>query len=167
MKRRTWVIAGLGAVLLLVNALIAHKESVLASGDTVLVELAPVDPRSLMQGDYMALDYALAQKEAPRDDGRMVVRLDKDRIARFVRFDDGTPLAADQHLLAYKRRITLRTSIFGSWRRTRTQIGPDAFFFQEGRASLYTGARYGELKVTTSGQSVLVGLRDGALVALR
>ncbi|XOT97907.1 GDYXXLXY domain-containing protein, partial [Alcaligenes pakistanensis] len=30
-------------------------------GQTVLLELAPVDPRSLMQGDYMSLNFALSQ----------------------------------------------------------------------------------------------------------
>jgi uncharacterized membrane-anchored protein len=167
MKPRTLVIGGLGAVLVLVNVMIAQKEAVLASGDTVFVELAPVDPRSLMQGDYMALDYALAREEAPRDDGRMVVRLDERNIARFVRFDDDAPLIPGQHYLTYKRRVNLRWSIFGTWRRTRTQIGPDAYFFEEGRAAAFSRARYGELKVTKSGHSVLVGLRDANLIALR
>ena len=27
----------------------------------MLLELAPVDPRSLIQGDYMRLDYAIAR----------------------------------------------------------------------------------------------------------
>lgn len=84
-----------------------------------------------------------------------------------MRFDDGSPLEGDQHLLAYKRRVTLRRSIFGTWGRTRTQIGPDAYFFEEGRAEVFARARYGELKVTKSGRSVLVGPRDGGLVALR
>ncbi|MFX7329222.1 GDYXXLXY domain-containing protein, partial [Acinetobacter baumannii] len=35
----------------------AQKEMLLKEGQLVLLPLAPVDPRSLMQGDYMALRY--------------------------------------------------------------------------------------------------------------
>ncbi|MET0351671.1 MAG: GDYXXLXY domain-containing protein, partial [Rhizobacter sp.] len=45
------------------NVGIARKEALIAHGRTVLVELAPVDPRSLMQGDYMRLNFRLP--EAP------------------------------------------------------------------------------------------------------
>src|SRR5690606_39326084 len=43
---------------------VVHKQRVLATGQTVLLELAPVDPRSLMQGDYMQLSYAIADEDA-------------------------------------------------------------------------------------------------------
>jgi uncharacterized membrane-anchored protein len=46
-------------------------------------------------------------------------------------------------------------------------VGTDAFHFQEGQGASYARARYGELRVGTSGTSVLVGLRDSALVAVR
>ncbi|MFO7603571.1 MAG: GDYXXLXY domain-containing protein, partial [Gammaproteobacteria bacterium] len=47
--------------LLLVNVSIYHKQQLLANGQVVYVELGPVDPRSLMQGDYMALRFQLGQ----------------------------------------------------------------------------------------------------------
>jgi hypothetical protein len=50
------------ATLGLVNVQIWEKETVIARGQPVFVELAPVDPRSLMQGDYMRLAY-----RGPRD----------------------------------------------------------------------------------------------------
>lgn len=40
-------------------------ETLLRQGRTVYLELAPVDPRSLMQGDYMALSYQLEREIAP------------------------------------------------------------------------------------------------------
>ena len=49
------LIAGL-AVLALVNLGIYQREQLLTRGQIVLLDLAPVDPRSLMQGDYMRLD---------------------------------------------------------------------------------------------------------------
>ena len=47
-------------ILALVNWSIWSKEKLLADGRNVYLELAPVDPRSLMQGDYMALRFKLA-----------------------------------------------------------------------------------------------------------
>jgi uncharacterized membrane-anchored protein len=134
--------------LLLVNVLIVQKERVLAGGETVLLELRPVDPRSLMEGDYMALRYRIADTTSPRRSGRMVVRLDERHVARFVRFDDKTPLQAGEKLLRYRER------------EGRVKLGAEAFYFQEGHADRFQRAAYGELKVTPGGDSVLVGLRD-------
>ncbi|MBO4530385.1 MAG: GDYXXLXY domain-containing protein [Paludibacteraceae bacterium] len=39
---------------------IVQNEKVLSKGEIVLLELRPVDPRSLMQGDYMSLQFRLA-----------------------------------------------------------------------------------------------------------
>ena len=50
-----FVIALLGAV----NYKVQQFEDVLANGKPVVLKIAPVDPRSLMQGDYMVLNYAI------------------------------------------------------------------------------------------------------------
>ncbi|UYO75286.1 GDYXXLXY domain-containing protein [Halomonas qinghailakensis] len=62
-KRNRWiVIVATAVVLAVVNWAIWQKEHHLAEGEIVYLELAPVDPRSLMQGDYMALSFALANR---------------------------------------------------------------------------------------------------------
>jgi uncharacterized membrane-anchored protein len=147
------VLGGLIAILALVNWQIVAKERVLRDGELMLLELAPVDPRSLMQGDYMRLDYAIARELTNRSgfpaDGRVVVANDQNGVARFVRQEEpGVPLGAAEHLLRYRRRG-------GSVR-----IGTDAFYFQEGQADRYTGAHYGELRVDATGEGLLIGLRD-------
>ena len=156
MMRNAVIFGGLAVALLGPTALIIQKEALLASGKTVLLELAPRDPRSLIQGDYMALDYAMSRQLAdsvarwPRT-GRLVVRRDFADVARFVRrHDDGAPLAAGEQLLVYRTRDS------------QLRVGSDAFHFQEGDAPRYAGARYGELRVAADGESVLVGLRDSA-----
>lgn len=160
-RTTTVLVAGLVLVLGAVNYAIADKEQLLRSGTTLLLELAPVDPRSLIQGDYMRLDYAMARRTEvgagygwPRD-GRMVVILDDQGVAQFVRRYEGGSLAAGEHLLRYRVRGN------------RLRIGSDAYFFEEGNASRYTGARYGELLVDDGGESVLVGLRDAERNRLR
>ena len=54
-------IALLGIIMILgvITLNIVKYETHLTSADTVLLELAPVDPRGFMQGDYMTLSYAL------------------------------------------------------------------------------------------------------------
>src|SRR5687768_8711777 len=121
--RSAFVFGGLILALAVPNYAIVQKERLLQNGTTVLVELAPVDPRSLMQGDYMRLNYAMSagfvvQGDVPRD-GHFVVRLDENGVARFVRVHrPGVPLVAGEHRLQYRRRGN------------RVRIGTDAFFFQ-------------------------------------
>ena len=158
--RRALVVAGLVVVLGVSNALIVEKEQLLADGQPILLELAPVDPRSLIQGDYMTLDYAIARQLGdsartwPRT-GEIVVRVDSLGVARYVRRHRATGLLQPgERLLTYRRH------------HGRVQVGTDAFHFQEGHASRYSGARYGELRASRSGTTVLVGLRDSALKRL-
>lgn len=152
MVRTAVILGGLAFALLVPTALVVQKEHVLRSGTPVLLELAPVDPRSLMQGDYMVLDYAISRerdKNTTAADGNMVLRLDANGVGTFVRFDTpDTPLAPDELKLRYRLR------------KERYRLGAESFFFQEGHADRYENARYGELRVADSGASVLVGLRD-------
>lgn len=142
-----------GMTLLVLGAvtyLIMKKEDTLANGRTMLLRLAPVDPRSLIQGDYMALRYAIA-RDVPRaqlkkDKGHIVVSVDVNDVAKFVRVHKGEPLQQGEYLLFYRSRGELR-------------LGAESFMFQEGDAKLYEGAKYGELRVDGSGACVLVGLR--------
>lgn len=156
MRRIVAVAAGV-LILAAVNWTLHSRERLLAEGRVVLLELAPVDPRSLMQGDYMALAFAVANEPALRRapiDGRMIVALDERGVGRFVRRDDGSPLAPGEIALRYRVRDG------------RVKFATNAFFFQEGRARDYAGARYGELRVSPSGEVLLTGLRGGALEPL-
>lgn len=47
-----------------------------------------------------------------------------------------------------------------------SRLGAESFFFQEGNAKYYTGAKYGELRVAENGDSVLSGLRGKELEKL-
>ncbi len=155
MRRLSFRLVTLG-VLLAMNLLIVQKESVLRSGTRMYLRLAPRDPRSLMQGDYMVLNYEMTdrfRRDGPREDGHLVVKVDADDVAQFVRVHDRTPLAAGERLLRYRVRDQVR-------------LGAESYFFQEGHADRYSQARYGELRVAPSGESVLVGLRDEAFRAL-
>jgi uncharacterized membrane-anchored protein len=110
-----------------------------------------------MQGDYMALRFALANAVAGSagvGDDHLVVRLDERSVASFVRVDDGTPLAPDELRLRYRIR------------NGEAKFATNAFFFQEGDAELYDSARYGEFRVDDDGELLLTGLRGRALEPL-
>ncbi len=159
MNRKALILPGLLLALALPGYAVMQKERLLASGQTVLIELAPVDPRSLIQGDYMRLNYAIsraidAQASWPRD-GAIVVTLDSTGVATYVRRDDSSPLRPGERRLRYRMRDG------------RVRVGSDAFFFQEGDARRYERARYGELKVDADGSSVLVGMRDSLAAPIR
>ena len=57
---KAMAVTSLLLILLTVNALVYQQEKLLSDGEKILLKLRVVDPRSLMQGDYMALDYELA-----------------------------------------------------------------------------------------------------------
>src|SRR5262249_45444061 len=105
---RKLVAIGVGAIVLLaVNWVIFSRERLLAEGQVVSLELAPVAPRSLMQGDYMALRFSTADsvgREKDPIDGRIVVRLDPQGVGRFVRLDRGETLAEREVALRYRVR---------------------------------------------------------------
>ena len=159
-KRNRWiVIIATAVVLAVVTGAIWQKEHHLAEGEIVYLTLAPVDPRSLMQGDYMALRFALANRiriQHPIDqqtaaDGSVVVWLDEASIAHFQRLDDGTPLADDERRLRYRLR------------HGQVRFATDAFFFQEGHAERFESAEYGQFRLNAQGELLLVALYDEAL----
>ena len=159
MRKAIAILAGL-AVLGAANWTIYARERLLAEGAVVLLELAPIDPRSLMQGDFMALRFKVevdafgpARKE-DLTDGRIVVKRDARGVAAFVRRDAGEPLAADELRLRYRVRDG------------RVKFATNAFFFQEGHARLYERARYGEFRAARDGDLLLTHLRGEALERL-
>ena len=54
---KTVLAVNLVLVLLFFAFSVVQKETLIGKGTEVLLRLAPVDPRSMMQGDYMALNY--------------------------------------------------------------------------------------------------------------
>jgi uncharacterized membrane-anchored protein len=140
-------------VLAAINYSIVQKERQLSSGTRMYLALAPVDPRSLMQGDYMQLRYELAELMPDAEyarQGALVVALDEMGIASFVRLHGSEELRPGEHLLRYHRRGV-------------PYIGAESFFFEEGQAERYEAAAFAELRVDAAGKSVLVALCDAEL----
>lgn len=149
------------AVLAVANVGIWQKEALIAHGQPVYVALAPVDPRSLMQGDYMQLGFRLPDDVEVGPEGmlaaqrpRVVARRDARGVATLLRLDTGAALAADE----LRFELTPKN---GRW-----VLVTDAWFFKEGEAERWARARFGEFRVDAAGRALLVGLRGADLQAL-
>ncbi|MCL6266608.1 GDYXXLXY domain-containing protein [Flagellimonas myxillae] len=149
-------------VIILVNLLIVlgllgnsvfKKEQLLSDGTMILLELAPVDPRSLIQGDYMRLRYGISgdiDYDSITKTGFCVVTLNADNTVDQFRIQEKkSPLEANEHLINYTKK-----------RWNDINIGAESYFFQEGEGEKYENAKYGGVKVDGNGNSLLVGLYD-------
>lgn len=163
--KRVIAIVGLVLCLALINWKIVEKQAHLADGKIVLLELAPVDPRSLMQGDFMALRYAIGnkigsavradttanQQKRTSIDGLAWVKLDENKVAQLdsvaLNLDQASP---DPNLVALHFRM----------RQSKIQLGTNAYFFQEGTGSAYETAKFGQFRVNKNGELLLTDLVD-------
>lgn len=134
-----------------IGGLVVDKEQTLAHGRRVLLPLQPRDPRSLAQGDYMALRTAVARDAQDAIDAPGAVR------ARFVVADvDANDVATFVHLGEEAGAGQVRLKLQGHQRDVR--IGAEEMFFAEGDADRFSKARFGEVRVDDDGDVVLVGL---------
>lgn len=153
------VVASLGAA----NFAIWQKETLIARGQPVYVALAPVDPRSLMQGDFMRLEFRLPPDAMDRSTSAgqrgvrpyVVAQRDARNVATLLRVDGaGRPLGADEFRIELAPRD-------GRW-----ILVTDAWFFREGDAARWADARFGEFRVDADGKALLVGMADAQLRAI-
>ena len=139
MQRNIAILCGI-VVLLLINTLIIQKERHLSNGTPVLLELAPVDPRSLMQGDYMNLRFSITDKiskELSQEyghipafyDGFVIVSRDSKNIGSFVRISETQNHNNGELALQYRIR------------KNQIRFATNAFFFQEGDAKIFEEAK--------------------------
>lgn len=164
--RAHWGIAlSLLLTLVAANGSIWQKEQLIQHGQAVFVPLAPADPRSLMQGDYMTLNFLPRfSANAPELDmdreafnfehPRMVFKRDAQGILSAQGPDQGQALAADEVAIQLVPKN-------GRW-----IVVTDAFYFKEGEAERWAAARFGEFRVDASGKALLVGLRGEGLKPL-
>ena len=160
MRSRILLWGGLALVLLISSGIVAMREMLLRDGQIMLLELAPRDPRSLMQGDYMTLRFSLANQIYARyqDDfptELALVKLDEDHVATLIDLLPAPkPTTENTYVLQFQKR------------RNSVQISTNAYFFQEGLADQYAQARYGVFRVSPDGKALLSHLLDEKMQAL-
>ena len=171
--RKTIAVIALILVLVGINLSIIKKEKHIAFGEIAYLQLRPVDPRSLMQGDYMALRFSMAdrikenlpkntegktwreRRKVKGQDGHVIVTLDEKRIATFKAIykedSEHTELAKNELKMQYRIR------------NGRVKFATDAYFFQEGTAKTFEQAKFGQFRVNREGGLLLTDMYDEKL----
>lgn len=162
MKKYSRILIIVNLLLLLgyFNWSVFKKEQTLKDGQLVLLELAPVDPRSLMQGDYMRLNYKESasdlKDEKTTSRGYAILSTDSNQVGKIIRLQESLEPVNNGELIVKYKLIN-----------GRLVLGAESFFFEEGQDTLYQRAKYGGLKVDGKGESLLVGLYDGDFELIR
>lgn len=153
--------AWIGIFLLFFVFSVHQKEKLLENGQRVILAMHPLDPRSLMQGDYMTISFDIEndirrerQAQSKKDkfllenEGTVIVTPDKNGIFHFARFDNSEALKEQEVRLMYRVK------------RWGIQIGPGSFFFQEGQEKPFGKARFVELRAGKDGEVLFTHLLD-------
>ncbi|HJF27148.1 MAG TPA: GDYXXLXY domain-containing protein [Acinetobacter lwoffii] len=160
----------------LFSALILQHEWHLKNSQSMFVELMPVDPRSILQGDYMVLSYQLHFGAAARQSSQQSfsdLRIDdfenQSQVLSYVQLDKQRRVimtSFDQRLLGGSAAFS--KLVLKNPRNTFESLYPAAnsFMFAEGLESCYRNAKFAELKVQENGEAVLVDLVDQQLNSL-
>lgn len=173
---------GLLLALVVANHGILQRERILSDGRVLLLELQPVDPRSIMQGDYMALRFAVVDDIRDALDPECAKWRGTSRAGALKCI--GTDLRSSEWNVAKDGYVVVDIAADDIGRFVRVQPSPrslaagevavryrardwweiriasNAWFFPEGQAERYAPARYGELRVNEDGEALLTGLRD-------
>ena len=160
--------------------MIGRHEWHLTHSDSIYVKLKPVDPRSILQGDYMALNYQLyfaelspamelIEDHLPSDTAKAYF-YNQPSILSYVQLDAQRRVIQtcfDPQLLndypGASAKLVLRNP-----HNTFEGLYPAArsFLFAEGLEPCYRNAQFAELKVRENGQPLLVNLVGENLKAL-
>lgn len=154
-----------GFQFLILFGVIGFKQYTLAAGETVLLEVQPVDPRSLFQGDYVRLSYDISTLDTstlagddyfgPRATVYVELAPADDGYWHAVAVFDERRAVPDGHVLIKGKTQDGR---FGfSDRRVRVEYGIEEVFVPEGSGRAVETTRTGlglEVKVDRFGNAV-------------
>ena len=151
-----FLIVLLGAV----NYKVQQFEDVLATGKPVVLKIAPADPRSLMQGDYMVLNYAilseLQQSQFSSESNEsnettgidelspsgkkayILVHLDKNHVA--------TLCEAQSEIPTDFKHCTPNVYLPIRYKGWSPELPSQDYFFAEGKGEYYAQAEYAEYR---------------------
>ncbi len=144
-------------VLALLNFAIFQKQQILQEGENILLKLSPIDPRSMMQGDYMAFRYALEDEmkdvntKSLLNHHFIVIKTDAENVAHFVRVYNQEALAKDEKLFKFRYQQAPFPKI---------TFKPSTYLFQEGLQPLYQKAAYAIFHYRGIKDYLLIGVAD-------
>lgn len=170
MKKYFSLILALVTILFFVG-LVAKNEWHLHHSKSIFIELRPVDPRSILQGDYMALAYELNLQSLKALAGSESEALDQ---VVFNHSSVPAKVILDSQNRVVRTILDINNSFVGQSlilknpenRLQALYPASRSFLFAEGLAQCYQKAKYAEFKVNTKGEAILFDLRGEGLQLL-
>lgn len=164
---QSWNIKLVTAVLLVqllfIGAVFWQKEQLLQNGELVALELVPIDPRSMLQGDYVELRYAIhaayqeQQQTGETTEGRLLVEL-RESNETIVYQEEHVPVyqpvqfhPADQSLKAQEGTVIIQ----GSGRFGQLDLGIEHFFIPEGSGAEWEEKNIALVRIAENGDAIL------------
>ena len=127
---------------------------------TFYIKTAPVDPRSLIQGDYMVLNYDIAESARMEigniRKGYIRIKINDLKIAEFIRIDE-------EYLPPSNNEISIQFQKNGS----NIDIGVNSYLFQEGTGNKFQKAQYAEVIELKNGKLRLKNLLDKNFIKIK
>lgn len=153
----------LGGIILLQFAMIGYQvwnsESILENGVTVKLELEPVDPRSLLQGDYVRLAYTISS--LPQEDLsvgkklRVVLRKQENGLYEYGGYYEQNGVW-NKPYTAQPSDVIINGKTLGY---ERVEYGIESFFVPEGTGlEIERSAKFAFVKVGAKGDAILESL---------
>ena len=170
-KISNWVLV-LTAVLALVyvNLNTWQSQQIKLRGEILFLELAPVDPLSLVQGQYMRLRFAIEKRYDSTPEDQDVIQNGHGNVLAVISLDNKR-IGTLTGLLAMNQRqqqphgddnlqLQVHARLEDSDGSYVIRIEQNSFLFQENTEDRYAEAKYGMFRVHKDGQYVLVDLAD-------
>lgn len=101
------------------------------------LKLTPVDPRSLLQGDYMELNYEICDRALEdirknnMSKGYINIKIDKNKIGQYISISE--------------KPQNKNISAYFAYNGIKLDININSFMFQEGKGYIYSKAQYSEV----------------------
>lgn len=137
-----------------------YTQRALQTAQTVYLKIEPVDPRALLSGDYMQLNYDFERPYLAEQGQALVLQVGENKVLYLPEeTQDKEPLIAaststQEHApAAAPQTVSIKT--LGPGYRV-----PHQFYFQEGTGKKYENAVYAKAAVLPNGSILLLGLTD-------
>ena len=139
---------------------VGKSESLLANGDLIKLELAPVDPRSLLQGDYLILRYHISSLQIEEDGWNEIVRIGLNKNQNGLYSYSGNYVVGKEipDGIMKKADIWITGRLKGY---ENIEYGIENYFVPEGTGlDLQERVHYAYIKVAANGDAMLVELSE-------
>ena len=153
-----------------------QSQQIKLRGEILFLELAPVDPLSLVQGQYMRLRFGVEKRYDSTQQDQQIIQNNRGNVLAIISLDDkriGTltgllapnqwqqqPRGGDVLLLQIDAQLTESSGDLDSLHFHSIRIQQNSFLFQENTEDRYAQAKYGMFRVRENGRYVLVDLAD-------